>query len=409
MLEPTNNIFIQLFRRLRHWQLSIRKKFAILFTLILGVFGCLFAFIAHEEISAGNKHLAYAFGKTIAHQLAESAASLITSGDQLSLNVLLNQLVSNPYIYSAEVFSVDNRLLATVKTKSKLNSQPYPTIFSTPVHYQNVLVGHIRVRLDKAMTTKPAREAMFMVILSGVLLLICGLILLMRQTHQLTFRLKLLANALNRKDERILHTLSQSTHPDEIGSVQRALSAILPPPEGETTQKHVQQTAIVGVHLHNLTTLQQYMITGDFQDLLSHFTEILQVTTDEYDGQLSFTADGHAVVHFSDTQSFSELVNHSLSFINTLENRRKDAELDTLKIGCGVALELADQQTQENAHPLLAHNPLAVALQLASIAKTNPLIHKDDLSFCKQVTFEASPIGPEAKIFSLYQPSPEPV
>ncbi|WP_027706880.1 hypothetical protein [Zooshikella ganghwensis] len=408
MLEPTNNIFIQLFRRFRHWQLSIRKKFAILFTLILGVFGGLFAFIAHEEISAGNTHLAHAFGKTITQQLAESAASLITSGDQLSLNVLLSQLVANPYIYSAEVFSIDNRLLATVKTKSKLNSQPYPKIFSAPVHYQNVLVGHIRVRLDQVMTAKPAREAMFMVILSSVMLLICGLILLMRQTHQLTFRLKRLAIALQRKDERALRTLSQTTYPDEVGSVQRALSALLPAPEGESIPEPTQ-TAIVGIHLHNLTTLQQYMLAGDFQDLLSHFTELLQVITDEYEGKLSFTADGHAVVHFSDALSFSELVSHGLYFINELESRRKEAALDTLKIGCGVALEMAEQQTQENAHPLLAHNPLAVALQLASIAKTSPLIHKDDLSFCKQLSFEANPIGPEAKIFSLYPLSPEPV
>ncbi|MED5659240.1 hypothetical protein, partial [Enterobacter hormaechei] len=75
-----------------------------------------------------------ALGQSLITQTAASATELLVSNDILSLNVLLNNLVKNPLVAHAAIYSVDQRILAEAGSRPKQSLLGATEgLYSTPI------------------------------------------------------------------------------------------------------------------------------------------------------------------------------------------------------------------------------------------------------------------------------------
>ena len=82
---------------------------------------CLLAFVwlMHTQLQWSIQQQADALGQSLLKQTSMTAESALSANDTLSLAVLLRELVNNPYVKHAAIYSVDNRVLAEAGVRPK--------------------------------------------------------------------------------------------------------------------------------------------------------------------------------------------------------------------------------------------------------------------------------------------------
>lgn len=144
----TDNFFLLIFRALRQRRVPLALRiachnvFLVALALVIyaGVMGLQFKQAMHEQADA--------LGQSLTTQTATSATELLVSNDILSLNVLLGNLVKNPLVAHAAIYSVDNRILAEAgqRPKNGLLGE-VEGLYQTKITFQDVTAGQLRISL----------------------------------------------------------------------------------------------------------------------------------------------------------------------------------------------------------------------------------------------------------------------
>ncbi|BBT19088.1 histidine kinase [Metapseudomonas otitidis] len=234
MNRPTSvkpdNFFLLIFNALRQRRVPIALRIASHSLLLVALALVIYAWVMGMQFRQAMQQQADALGQSLTAQTAASATELLVSNDILSLNVLLNNLVKNPLVAHAAIYSVDNRILAEAGSRPKQGLLGETTgLYSTPITFQEVIAGHLRLSLDMQQFQQPMTISLQSMGLLSLILLALTLSLSLRLGRHLSTPLLQLRVWLRDPDD----PAPGAGRQDELGDLARQLQARLVPEKPE--------------------------------------------------------------------------------------------------------------------------------------------------------------------------------
>lgn len=225
-----DNFFLLIYRALRQRRVPLVLRVASHTLLLVALALIIYAWVMGMQFKHAMEQQADALGQSLMTQTAASATDLLVANDILSLNVLLSNLVKNPLVAHAAIYSVDNRVLAESGSRPPRNMLgDEEGLYSTPISFQEVIAGHLRISLDMRQFQQPMTISLQSMGLLSLILLALALTLSMRLGRQLSLPLMQLRLWLRDPDD----PAPGAGRQDEIGDLARQLQARLVPEEPE--------------------------------------------------------------------------------------------------------------------------------------------------------------------------------
>jgi len=221
-----DNFFLQLFNALRRRRVSLALRIACHSLLLVALALIIYAWVISMQFKHAMQQQADAIGESLIIQTSASASELLVANDILSLNVLLANLVRNPLVAHAAIYSVggDSRVLAEAgarPTQSVLGEAN--GLYSTDITFQEVIAGHLRLTLNMRQFQQPMTISLQSMGILSLILLALTLALSMRLGRQLATPLMQLRLWLRDPDD----PAPGSGRQDEIGDLARQLQSRL--------------------------------------------------------------------------------------------------------------------------------------------------------------------------------------
>ncbi|MGE8496561.1 MAG: AhpA/YtjB family protein [Pseudomonas sp.] len=225
-----DNFFLLLFNALRQRRVPLALRIASHSLLLVAMALVIYAWVIGMQFKHAMQQQAEALGSSLITQTASSATELLVSNDILSLNVLLNNLVKNPLVAHAAIYSVDNRILAEAGSRpSKSMLGETEGLYSTPITFQEVIAGQLRISLDMRQFQQPMTISLQSMGILSLILLALALSLSLRLGRHISTPLLQLRVWLRDPDD----PAPGAGRQDEIGDLARQLQARLVPEKPE--------------------------------------------------------------------------------------------------------------------------------------------------------------------------------
>lgn len=237
MNRPTpaksDNFFILLFQALRQRRIPLVLRIASHSLLLVALALLIYAWVIGMQFKHAMQQQAEALGTSLITQTAASATELLVTNDILSLNVLLSNLVKNPLVAHAAIYSVDNRILAESGARpSKDMLGETQGLYSTPITFQEVIAGQLHISLDMQQFQQPMTISLQSMGILSLILLALTLSLSMRLGRHISTPLLQLRVWLRDPDD----PAPGAGRQDEIGDLARQLQSRLVPPRALSTR-----------------------------------------------------------------------------------------------------------------------------------------------------------------------------
>jgi uncharacterized membrane protein affecting hemolysin expression len=225
-----DNFFLLLFQALRQRRVPLALRIASHSLLLVAMALVIYAWVIGMQFKQAMQQQAEALGTSLITQTAASTTELLVSNDILSLNVLLNNLVKNPLVAHAAIYSVDNRILAEAGSRpSQSMLGETEGLYSIPITFQEVIAGQLRISLDMRQFQQPMTISLQSMGILSLILLALTLSLSLRLGRHISTPLMQLRIWLRDPDD----PAPGAGRHDEIGDLARQLQARLVPEKPE--------------------------------------------------------------------------------------------------------------------------------------------------------------------------------
>ena len=354
---------------------SLRSQLLMLYGVLMIALTLSISLVISNEINHSSQHQADSIGQLLSEQTASAATDMLVTGDRLSLNILLGQLVQNPYVAKASIYSIDNQRIASATAKMVDSTLGFP-VYSSPIHYQDVIAGYARLSLNNDLLSQKPKDALLVIVAISLILLLVGLIILQFYSSTVAVYLRLIERQLNV----ILPTGNPAT--PTKGEVARLSafveSQLLIRKRVEPNEQVIESSevaVIAAIRIKNLPRLQQLIAPRDLQEILTAHNQIIINAADYYDAEVTFTPEGNAYLRFINGvaiqggrqhRSFTSDALYCSLMIAALTEKVSAINITNTHLGIG--LSISDQQPEfpEQQHPALSDSAASQALTLAT-------------------------------------------
>ena len=354
---------------------SVRAQLMIVFGVLMTSLTLTTLFIVNSELTSSGRHQADSIGQLLSEQTASATVDMLVTGDRLSLNILLSQLVQNPYVAEATIYSIDNQRIARASSQKTSEGGKGPQ-YSAPIHYQDVIAGYVRLYLNEGLLSQKPKDALMVIIAIGLLLLLTGFIFLHLYSSTFSTRLGMI--------ERQLFTIfpgSKAALPSN-NEIAR-LSAFV---EHQLTEKWAEKeqaeetspsetSAILAIRAKNLGRLKQFLTPKDLQEILRQYSTVIDRAARFYEGEVTYTPEGNAYIRFcsQDNEEFSVDALSCSLMIEALLASAGEHEIARIHLGAGLSFSDELSEFPEEKHPALSDSAASQALHLANISEPDGL------------------------------------
>ena len=234
----------------KHIPIGIKLAIAIgiLLTLAMSLLGAL---IVTNQTKMLNLQI-QSTGRTVVHQMAESAKELLLANDVLQLEILAYNLATSENILGTAIYSPDYKLLASSgqnpfdpyapfegKMKMYMDSEtktlawkwPYSpkgnldaVSFMSPVQFKDVTAGHVLISFSRTSINQSINDVVYSIITVTTVLIIIGIIVSYFLGKKLTQPIQHLLDASRAIDEGHYDLNLKDHRNDEIGYLMNSLN-----------------------------------------------------------------------------------------------------------------------------------------------------------------------------------------
>ncbi|KJS09018.1 MAG: hypothetical protein VR73_03635 [Gammaproteobacteria bacterium BRH_c0] len=341
-----------------------------------------------------------ALGQALVAQLVESVRQPLMDEDVISIQVILDNLVSDtPQVGRASVSTAGNRLLA--QSQGQIASGEKLSQHTAPITLDNTITGQIRVELQSAGFFLRYDTLLWWTLASwGLTTLILALWLVVA-TLRFSRRLaRINASLLSAPAE-------DGHHLDELTLLEKRLEPLLADGSNQQAPEH-DRHCILALSLSNLPRLRAQLNTSHFNSILNIIDQRLEQAKNLFRG-VRLSAQSNAIfVQFSTLANEEEHLLHAVSCGAALMTLCRELEQDEglpLELRLAIApfsppedsrwgTDLCLEDTIEHLVELLqVANPWEMLIDRA-------LITQDELSFCDTDPLSSCP----AELFRGFTP-----
>jgi len=234
----------------KHIPIGIKLAIAIgiLLTIAMSLLGAL---IVNNQTQLLNRQV-HSTGRTIVHQMAESAKELLLANDVLQLEILAYNLATSENILGTAIYSADYKLLASSGQNPFQPNAPYAgslknylndsaknldwqwdtspkgkldaISFMSPVRFKDVTAGHVLISFSRSAMNQSIQEVVRSIITVTLLLIVIGIIVSYILGKKLTQPIQHLLDASRSIDEGQYDIELKGQRNDEIGFLMTSLN-----------------------------------------------------------------------------------------------------------------------------------------------------------------------------------------
>ena len=269
-------------------------------------------------------------GQALAEQTAILLTDLVLANDLISMNVALSGLTEATGIQRISVLSVDGIVLADAQGREEtirpLVPLPIPLAliraeYEAPITLDDAIAGIVRLELNLDYIEAGATNSLLLILgATSLLLTVCVLLSGIYFQYVVSFPLNLLAFALSNIRKGQIDTCPEPNANHELGAAIRQYNATakflaqnaflkqlsIRKPNSEDQNREMaageHATTLLVISMANYHYLASTLRNAILVELLNKFYFYIDKASRLYNGNVTFCADGEAVIHFSEVQ-----------------------------------------------------------------------------------------------------------
>ena len=425
-----------------HIRIPIAIKLAMAITLLVVSGLSMLGFFILENQKKIMTVQVIGMGTTVAAQLADSANEMVLSDDNLGLQTLINNLVDKNNILGAVILSDKGLAMAsggrvpgknTIKYQSKKTTKPHQVryfewglslnsnnshklvTFVAPIHFKNLLAGHVFVTFTKKFMDQSLQESKQVIIMITVLMTLISIFLAFLMSKHLSKPIHKLVDASKAIGNGDFSYRLKERRNDEIGElalafnkmaeglfkksqVENAFSRYVSSSVAKKVMENLENVELGGQHVHasvlfadivGFTSISENLPPKEIASLLNEYFSYISKISGVYKGHIDkfmgdcamlvFGVPEHDPDHSFNAVACAVMIQKLVKKLNILRTKQgKIAVHFRIGINTGnmVAGNLGSDDRMEYT---VIGDPVNIASRLSSVASSDQIVIMEEL------------------------------
>lgn len=423
-------------------RVPIAIKLALAITLLIVIGMSMVGFTILENQKAIMSEQVETMGTTISDQLANSAMEMVLADDTLGLQTLVNNLIDENNILGAMILSekgismarggtvpgeqtINHHLSATSQTDKTIavewdwmmkDDSPHRLItFISPVHFNDLLAGHVVVTLSKNAMVKSIDEAKQVILITIIIMTLIAILLAFIMSKHLSKPIYNLVDASKEIGNGNFHYRLNVRRNDEIGElslafnqmadgllkksqVESAFSRYVSSSVAKKIMENLDAVELGGMHVNasvlfadivGFTRMSEDMPPKQVASLLNEYFSYISIISERYHGHIDkfmgdcamvvFGVPEHDPEHSFHAVACAVMIQKLVTKLNQLRLQRGQVSVH-FRIGINTGNMVAGNLgSNDRMDYTVIGDPVNLASRLSTVAGSDQIVIMEEL------------------------------